>query len=322
MNNTQIKNVNSHKHLGLILNKSCSWHEHIEDLSSKAWRRVNILRKLKYQLDRKTLQITYFSFIRPILEYADIVWDNCTQYEKNELEKIQIEAAMIVTGATRSCSNKKILEEAGWDSLETRREKHRLITFHKMVHQNSPSYLYTLVPPSVHQVSQRNLRSQNDLHIPRSRTNLYRDSFIPKTSKDWNALPENIRRTQSLGEFRRFLDRNKKIIENYYFFGNRKSQILHARLRLRCSSLGSDLYRNHLSNSDTCMYCNCPETAEHYLLHCRKFYNERTLTINEINVATNVDTLLKGCPMYDDITNRDIFSAVQEYIRLTKRFDT
>ena len=113
------------------------------------------------------------------------------------------------------------------------------------------------------------------------------------------------------GEFRRFLDRNKQIIENYYFFGNRKSQILHARLRLRCSSLGSDLYRNHLSNSDTCMYCNCPETAEHYLLHCRKFYNERTLTINEINVATNVDTLLKGCPMYDDITNRDIFSAVQ-----------
>ena len=228
-----------------------------------------------------------------------------------------------VTGATRSCSNKKILEEAGWDSLETRREKHRLITFHKMVHQNSPSYLYTLVPPSVHQVSQRNLRSQNDLHIPRSRTNLYRDSFIPKTSKDWNALPENIRRTQSLGEFRRFLDRNKKIIENYYFFGNRKSQILHARLRLRCNSLGSDLYRNHLSN--TCMYCNkcnCPETAEHYLLHCRKFYSERTLTINEINVATNVDTLLKGCPMYDDITNRDIFSAVQEYIRLTKRFDT
>ena len=33
-------------------------------------------------------------------------------------KKIQIEAAMIVTGATRSCSNAKILEEAGWESLE------------------------------------------------------------------------------------------------------------------------------------------------------------------------------------------------------------
>ena len=48
------------------------------------------------------------------------------------------------------------------------------------------------------------------------------------------------------------------------------------------------------------------------------------LMIEQQDVATNVhvDTLLKGCPMYDDITNRDIFSAVQEYIRLTKRFDT
>ena len=36
MDNTQIKNVDNHKHLGLILNKSCSWHVHIEEISSKA----------------------------------------------------------------------------------------------------------------------------------------------------------------------------------------------------------------------------------------------------------------------------------------------
>ena len=82
-----------------------------------------------------------------------ILFRTIARNTKKRTRKIQIEAAMIVTGATRSCSNKKILEEAGWDSLGTRREKHRLIIFHKKVHQNSPSYLYTLVPPSVHQVS-------------------------------------------------------------------------------------------------------------------------------------------------------------------------
>ena len=40
-------------------------------------------------------------FIKPVLEYADVVWDNCTQYEINALEKIQIEAAGITTGATK-----------------------------------------------------------------------------------------------------------------------------------------------------------------------------------------------------------------------------
>ena len=62
------------------------------------------MRKLTFVLDRKSLQTIYFSFIRPLPEYADVVWDNCTQYEADELEKIQIEAAHIVTGATRFVS--------------------------------------------------------------------------------------------------------------------------------------------------------------------------------------------------------------------------
>ena len=39
------------------------------------------MRKLKFQLDRHSLEIIYISFIRPLLEYADVVWDNCTRYE-------------------------------------------------------------------------------------------------------------------------------------------------------------------------------------------------------------------------------------------------
>ena len=49
--------------------------------------------RLKFQLDRKSLQTIYIAFIRPLLEYADVVWDNCTQQEPNELEKIQNEAS-------------------------------------------------------------------------------------------------------------------------------------------------------------------------------------------------------------------------------------
>ena len=43
----------------------------------------------------------YFTFISPVLEYADVVWDNCTQQQMNDLEKIQIEAGRIVSGTTK-----------------------------------------------------------------------------------------------------------------------------------------------------------------------------------------------------------------------------
>ena len=44
------------------------------------------MRKLKFVLDRKSLQAIYFSFITPLLEYADVMWDNCTQYEVDEIK--------------------------------------------------------------------------------------------------------------------------------------------------------------------------------------------------------------------------------------------
>ena len=52
-----------------------------------AWRRINVMCKLNFARDRIELQIIYYTFIRPILEFSDIVWDNCTQYEKKKKKK-------------------------------------------------------------------------------------------------------------------------------------------------------------------------------------------------------------------------------------------
>ena len=87
------------------------------------------MRKFKYDLDRRALETIYISFIRPVLEYADVIWDNCTQQEKQDLEKIQIEAARIATGTTKLVSLQKLYEEIGWETLEARRKKHKLVLF-------------------------------------------------------------------------------------------------------------------------------------------------------------------------------------------------
>ena len=83
----QIKEVEFHKHLGIyIFSNDGLWHKHIDYIKEKAWTRI-IMRRLKYELDRKSLGIIYTTFIRPILEYADVIWDNCCDYEKQELKK-------------------------------------------------------------------------------------------------------------------------------------------------------------------------------------------------------------------------------------------
>ena len=57
MNDEYIKEVTHHKHFGLFLSNDGTWHEHIDYITSKAWQRVNIMRKLKFLLDRESLQI-------------------------------------------------------------------------------------------------------------------------------------------------------------------------------------------------------------------------------------------------------------------------
>ena len=94
--NISIVEVQTHKHLGVYFSDKCDWQAHFEYIQAKAWSRVHLLRSLKFVLDKKSLQTMYFSLIRPVLEYADVVWDNCTQQQRNDLKKIQIEAEPIV----------------------------------------------------------------------------------------------------------------------------------------------------------------------------------------------------------------------------------
>ena len=77
MNDQQLVEVETHKHLGVYFSADCTWHIHIYYIKEKAWGWINVMRKLKYKLDRKSLEIIYTAFIRPLLEYAGVIWDNC-----------------------------------------------------------------------------------------------------------------------------------------------------------------------------------------------------------------------------------------------------
>ena len=124
LSDVPIKEVSAHKHLGLYFSERCDWQSHIDYIQEKAWCRINFLRQLKFTLNRKSLEKVYFTFIRSLLEYADVVWDNCTQQQSNALEKIQLEAGRIVSGTTKLVEINKLYAELGWIKLSDRRSLH------------------------------------------------------------------------------------------------------------------------------------------------------------------------------------------------------
>ena len=104
MNNTILTDEKYHTHLGLTLSSDATWVEHVRRIYGKAAHRLNILRMLKHDLDRKSLLRFYSSYIRPTLEYADIVWDNITQQNAHLLEGIQLDTCRIITGLLKGTS--------------------------------------------------------------------------------------------------------------------------------------------------------------------------------------------------------------------------
>ena len=188
LNDVAIQKVENHRHLGVTINQKLHWYDHIQDIKTKAYNRLNIMRKLKFKLKRNVLNNIYLTFIRPILEYADTVWQNIPDYLQVELEQIQLEAARIITGAIKLTSKELLYRETDLIPLSERRKQHRLILFHKMVHKRAPDYDYLneLVPPMVsHTYFTRNNQNLQEI---KCRTSSYQNSFLPKTVRDWNLL--------------------------------------------------------------------------------------------------------------------------------------
>ena len=150
--------------------------DHIID---KVTPRLNVFRTLKFKLLRNHLQVIYFSFIRPLLEYADIIWDNIPEYLRDKLESMQIEAVRIVTRTTKLCSKQNLYKDTGWETLSERRKKHKILKFHEMFHKKGPEYLNQMVPQQIFEVHNYNTRRTNDTQNVNCRASYYKHSFLP-----------------------------------------------------------------------------------------------------------------------------------------------
>jgi hypothetical protein len=112
------------------------------------------------------------------------------------------------------------------------------------------------------------------------------------------------------------------VVPKHFLFGIRYLSVLHARLRNNCSNLHTDIFKNHLRESPTCICGNLCEDAEHYLFCCPLFKPQRLILFAETRIfpPLNVELLLWGSNSFDVNKNKQIFAAVQKFIKTTDRF--
>ena len=97
--NSNMSEASSQKRLGVILVELLKFLEHFKIILSKINKSIGLLRKLQSLLPRNALITIYKSFIRPHLDYNDVIYDQTFNYYFHQkFESIQYNACLAITG--------------------------------------------------------------------------------------------------------------------------------------------------------------------------------------------------------------------------------
>ena len=126
----------------MILDSKLNFKCHLSEKISKANKGIGIIKRLYYFLPIATLVNIYKRFVRPHLDYGDVIYDNPSNETFCQMiESVQYNAALAITGAIRGSSREKLHQELGFESLRDRRWYRKLCFYYKIRHNDCPLYL-------------------------------------------------------------------------------------------------------------------------------------------------------------------------------------
>ena len=190
----------SSKYLGVTLTNDLSWNKHVENVAAKGNRTLGFINRKLRECTKPVKATSYTTITRPVLEYASTVWDPTTQSSIQTLEEIQKRAAWFVmddyTTRTPGCVT-RMQEDLGWDTLQNRRRDSKLSMLYKIDQQ-----LVDVKKEPYLQSGDSRTNGGHKFYQERTTSEVYRNSFFPRTAIDWNKLPHKVTAAEFLDEFR------------------------------------------------------------------------------------------------------------------------
>ena len=132
-NNSIVSQSPYQKHLGIFLDAQLTFEEYLKVTTTEVNKTIGMIRKLQNVLPRLALMTIYKAFVRPHLDYSDVIYDEA--YNKifhQKLESIQYNACLALSEASRGSSREKLYQELGLEFLQRQRWYRKLSLFHKI----------------------------------------------------------------------------------------------------------------------------------------------------------------------------------------------
>ena len=226
----------------VILDVKLTFEEHLKNVFNKTNKTIGLLRKLANLLPRQALVTIYKAFVRPYLDYGDVLYDQAFNNSfLGKMESIEYNACLAITGAIRGTSREKIYQELSLESLQLRRWYRKLCLFYKVFKNEHPKYFFNLIL----------LRST-------PYATRYKNSFFASAIIEWNNLDPNLRNSKSISVFKEKILNFIGPSPNSFFDCYNPKGI---KLRLSLSHLREHKFKHSFQDTINPL-CNCGQDIE------------------------------------------------------------
>ena len=208
INGQVLQQVKTTKYLGIMISDDLGWTPHVEYVTAKANRALGLIMRNFKECPKQLRETAYFTMVRSVLDYASSIWDPHFEKDTQTVEKVQRRAARFVQNDYRIYlhdeqqhnSVTKMINDLGWNDLAERRRHIRLTLFYKIVTEtvNVP---YEDVLKTTGRETRQGKTGQKFIEIQTS-TDDYKYSFFPRTTQEWNKLPNHVINAPSVETFK------------------------------------------------------------------------------------------------------------------------
>ena len=98
-NGSLLTNIMNDKLLGLEIYEELSFSEHITTVCKKVTQGIGLLKKIMNYLPLKQRLLYYNALIRPVINYASVLWTNCDKESLGRVLKLQKRAVRVILNA-------------------------------------------------------------------------------------------------------------------------------------------------------------------------------------------------------------------------------
>lgn len=174
------------RYLGIVLDQTLQWSDHIEGVLGRVSRGLFVLNRLNRSVDLVALKSAYFAYIHSHLCYGTIIWGNSAGMKK--VFKLQKRAIRSMLGLHPRTSCRVYFRELGIMTLPAVYVYQCLVYLKK----NYDKHI------SHSQVHCHDTRGRNDIVCARGRSAKMHSSFVIKSVQFYNCLPTVIKNKSSL----------------------------------------------------------------------------------------------------------------------------